>query len=134
MALKYVPSPKLILLCDYSKGGFIAPEMVKKRPAIVVSPRLPHRNNLATIVPLSTKSPRCNLPYVVKLELDSLLPYPFNHNIVWAKCDMVASVSLDRLDLFRIGRDQTGKRKYIKPILNDSDFNRVKSAIINIFG
>ncbi len=134
MAIKYVPHPKLILLCDYSKGGFIAPEMIKKRPAIVISPRLPHRDNLCSVIPLSTKEPNRNLKYVVCLEFDQLLPSPFNHQTVWAKCDMVATVSLERLSLFQTKRDQTGKRRYIKPKLEEQDFARIKLAMHHAFG
>src|SRR5215217_2612804 len=51
MALTYSVGPGTILRCDYSRGGFQEPEMVKARPAVVLSPRLPHRDSLCTIVP-----------------------------------------------------------------------------------
>ena len=41
MALKFNPKPGMILLCDYS--GFKVPEMVKRRPAVVILPR--HRSS-----------------------------------------------------------------------------------------
>jgi uncharacterized protein YifN (PemK superfamily) len=46
MGIKYPVGIGTILLCDYSRGGFQPPEMVKKRPAVVISPRLPHRDGL----------------------------------------------------------------------------------------
>ncbi|MFK5216451.1 type II toxin-antitoxin system PemK/MazF family toxin [Glaesserella parasuis] len=54
MALKYQPKEKAVVMCDFS--GFIAPEMVKTRPVVVISK---HKKNseLVTIVPLSTTKP-----------------------------------------------------------------------------
>ncbi|WP_210210156.1 type II toxin-antitoxin system PemK/MazF family toxin [Rhodopseudomonas palustris] len=56
MTLKFHPEPGTILICDYSTG-FKAPEMVKKRPVVTVSPRLKRRDGLVTVVPLSTSRP-----------------------------------------------------------------------------
>lgn len=134
MGLKYVPSPRTILLCDYSKGGFVPPEMVKKRPAIVISPRLPHRNNLCAVVPLSTTAPIKELSYVVELELEQPLPHPFDNQTVWVKCDMLATVSLDRLHMFQTKRQANGRRKYIQPKLATDDFEAIKSGILKALG
>lgn len=41
------------------------------------------------------------------------------------KCDMVAAVSFERLDLFRTDRDRQGKRKFLTIKLADADFERV---------
>jgi uncharacterized protein YifN (PemK superfamily) len=104
--------------------------MVKPRPAIVISPRLPYRDGLCAVVPLSTTPPlKDDLKYVVKLEIEAL-PTPYDQTIVWAKCDMIATVSFSRLDLFRTGRDQTGRRKYLHPKLSDDDFERVKADVL----
>ena len=46
MGISYPVGPGTILRCDYSRGGFQPPEMVKARPAVVISPRLPHRAGL----------------------------------------------------------------------------------------
>ena len=45
----------MLLYCDFSTG-FQPPEMVKRRPVVLISPR---RKNaaLCTVVPLSTKEP-----------------------------------------------------------------------------
>jgi hypothetical protein len=40
MGINYPVGIGTILLCDYSRGGFQPPEMVKKRPAAAISPRL----------------------------------------------------------------------------------------------
>lgn len=104
--------------------------MVKKRPAIVVSPRLPHRDNLCSVVPISLTAPTNDVPYVVKIELEDPLPRPFDSPVAWVKCDLVATVSFERLDLFRTGRDQEGKRKYLNRKLSEEDFERVKEGIL----
>jgi mRNA interferase MazF len=48
------PVPGTIVRVDLSQG-FREPEMCKRRPAVVLSPPLPGRNFLCTIVPFSTK-------------------------------------------------------------------------------
>ncbi|XBQ16598.1 MAG: type II toxin-antitoxin system PemK/MazF family toxin [Oceanicaulis sp.] len=133
MAIKFPPKPGLLLLCDYSLGGFRPPEMVKRRPAIVLSPRLRHRENLVAVVPLSESPPARDLNYVVGIELHFDLP-SFPGKLKWAKCDMVATVGFFRLDLFRTARMPSGKRKYLQPILPAKDLERVKSGVRSALG
>ena len=56
MALTFHPKPGTILMCDFS-AGFKAPEMVKVRPVIVVSPKRKHCSGLCTVVAISTVTP-----------------------------------------------------------------------------
>ena len=116
-------------------GGFRPPEMVKRRPAVVITGRLPRRNNLHTVVPLSgTPSDERNL-YHCRLELPAPLPEPFGETIWWVKADMIATVSLDRLDLFRTGRDQHGRRKYRTNLrVSEDHFALIKTAICHALG
>ena len=48
---------------------------------------------------------------------------------MWVKCAMVATVAFARLDLFRTGRDEHGKRKFLQPKLFVHDFDRVRAGI-----
>ena len=121
MALRYPVSAGTILLCDYNTG-FREPEMVKRRPVIVMTPRLPYRDGLCSVIPLSQSGPKRDIQYQCKIALTTPLPDPFPYSIFWAKADMLATVSFQRLDLFRTARDQTGKRKYIHPKLGNADF------------
>lgn len=130
MSLKFYPAPGTLLLCDYGLGGFIVPEMVKRRPAVVVSPRLPHRETLCAVVPLSTTAPERPTAYAVEINMPHLLPAPFDAPICWAKCDMIATVSVERLDLFRTGRDHTGKRQYLTARLPAADMERIRIGIL----
>ena len=106
MPLTFHPGPGAILICDFSTG-FRAPEMVKVRPVIVVSPRR-RVGHLATIVPLSSTPPAPREPWHYPLPpgVD-----PPARCTIWAKCDMVATVALDRLDRVKL-RDKTGARSY----------------------
>jgi mRNA interferase MazF len=134
MPILYSLGPGTIVRCDYSRGGFQPPEMVKPRPAIVISPRLPYREGLCTVVPISGSHSGKELDYVVRLEFDPPLPDPFNYRVAWAKCDMIATVGFQRLDMFRTARDQSGKRKYLKPKLNEQDYRRVQLGVLYALG
>jgi len=128
MPIQYDLPPRTVLLCDYSKGGFREPEMVKRRPVVIVSPRLRHRSGLVTVVPLSTTAPARIADHHCQITL--LQPLPgFPALSCWAKADMVATVGFDRLDMFRTDRDQTGKRKYLMPQVSPDDFARIKDCI-----
>lgn len=111
MALRYLPSPGAVLRCDFS--GFKPPEMVKPRPVVVISTR-PERTNKRTciVVALSTSAPE---PVERHHECIALpgehLPKDLQRDC-WVKGDMVYSVALDRLDLYRLEKETSGKRVY----------------------
>jgi mRNA interferase MazF len=134
MAISLPVGPGTVLLCDYSRGGFQAPEMTKRRPAIVISPRLAHRDGLCTVVPISSDPGGHEVKYVVRLEFEPSLPEPYGYTVAWAKCDMLATVSFNRLDLFRTKRDQYGKRKYLHPKISDEDLVRVRVGVLFALG
>ena len=90
----YFPRPGDVLICDYSTG-FIAPEMVKRRPVVVVSGRERHGRKLCTVVPLSTTDP---VPVEAWHHCLPVAIPGWNAAMCWAKCDMLATVSFDRLD------------------------------------
>lgn len=96
MALPYFPRRGEVLVCDFDTG-FQPPEMVKKRPVVVVSRKDSHNRKLCTVVPFSTTAPNPvhnwhhPLPHVQVPGLQAM-------NTMWAKCDMVVTVSFDRLN------------------------------------
>jgi len=130
MAIQFPVAPGTILLCDYDRGGFQPPEMVKRRLAVVISPRLAHRDGLSSVVPLSTTPPHKPVAYGLEIELPGALPPPFDDPVMWAKCDMVSCVSHARLDLIRGGRTDTGQRKYIKPRLASDVFEALQTSVL----
>lgn len=130
MALMYYPPAGEILLCDFSTG-FIAPEMVKLRPVVVVSPRLRRRNELVGVVPLSTTPPPQVESYHYQLTLAQPLPKPFDNPVMWAKCDMVATVARARLDRFKAGRSgHGGARKYVVGNVSPTQLKAIRAAML----
>ncbi|MEN5181742.1 type II toxin-antitoxin system PemK/MazF family toxin [Comamonas testosteroni] len=96
MALRFQPAPGTILHCDFK--GYIIPEIVKQRQVIVL---WKHKTTakLVYVVPLSTTPPH---EPTLAVEL-AKLPIP-RHNQdpdtkIWVKCDLVYTVSTDRLSL-----------------------------------
>ena len=108
--------------------------MVKRRPAVVISPRLPHRDGLCSLVPLSLSDPLHDVPYQVKVSFDRELPPPWGGQERWAKADMLATVSFDRLDLFRTDRDQYGQRKYLQIKVIPDHLRLIRKAVLHALG
>ncbi len=130
MPLSYYPSPGEIVLCDYATG-FIPPEMVKLRPVVIVSPRLRKRGDLVAVVPLSTTAPNPAEPHHCSLVLAVPLPRPFDSPQMWAKCDMVATVALSRLDRFRDGRVPGGNaRRYTTGKVSAAQLIDIRKSIL----
>lgn len=113
-------------MCNFS--GFKAPEMVKVRPVIIVSPRLPNRSQIVTVVPISLTPPTHDLPFVVKLS-KNYHPLESDDLPCWAKCDMVMNLSKDRLNGFKVGR-----RKWANPQATGDDLYAVKHGVIHGLG
>ena len=105
MALAFHPKVGTVVICDYH--GFKVPEMVKRRLAVVVSPRLRKRDGLCTVVPLSTLDPNPVEAWHYQVTLPREVPEPFEGLVKWAKCDMLATVGFHRLILpHQRGEDQ----------------------------
>ena len=102
--------------------------MIKRRPVVVISPRLRHRTGLVSVVPLSRTAPDRPSDHQCQVAMPYTLP-GFPAMTCWAKADMLATVSFERLDMFRTDRDQFGKRKYLSPKLSDEDFAKIKESI-----
>ena len=134
MPLAYYPSAGEIVFCDYG-NGFIVPEMVKPRPVVIVSPRLRRRGDLVAVVPLSTTPPKPVEPHHCSFTLAVPLPKPFEAPQMWAKCDMVATVALSRLDRFRDGRaGGGGGRRYRTGKVDDNQLAEIRKAILHGLG
>ena len=132
MALKFHPELGTILMCDFGTG-FKAPEMVKKRPVIVVSPKLKRRSGLCTVIAISTAHPNPVEDCHYKLP-STCLPETkfFRDKESWVKGDMIYRVSFERLDLIRLDKDpQTGKRQYFKQGLSDEQMKEVFSCLLH---
>lgn len=96
MALRFQPAPGTILNCDFA--GYVVPEIVKSRQVVVI---WKHKTNarLVYVVPLSTTPPHTP-PLAVELPCLPL-PRPGQDpdTRIWVKCDMIYTVSTERLSL-----------------------------------
>lgn len=111
-------------MCDFA--GYVLPEMVKVRPVVVIA-RNRRNRRLVTVVPLSTTAPDAPDAHHPALSAN---PLPGRERIAClAKCDMVATVSLARLDRFR-----TERRLYVTPLLPAPDFQAIKRAVASALG
>lgn len=120
----YFPRPGDVLICDYSTG-FIEPEMVKHRPVVVVSGRERHGRRLCTIVPLSTTDPA--KPEAWHYRMSVQIP-SWATGICWAKCDMLSTVSFDRLDKPH-SKTRSG-RQYHTVRISPLDLAAIRKAVL----
>ena len=100
--------------------------MIKTRPVVVISPRRRSSPRICTIVPLSTTAPNPVEPFHHRMNPQSL-PVSFRKQDSWAKCDMLYTMALDRLDRvkLRIG----GRRAYRAPQVLVEDLDAIRRGI-----
>jgi uncharacterized protein YifN (PemK superfamily) len=121
------PAPGTIVRVDLSQG-FKPPEMVKRRPVVVLSPPIKGRQQLCTVVPLSTSAPKIIMPHHMELFFDPPLPDPFRSPSAWLKGDIVLTVAFHRLRLL-FDRKQEGQRAYDVRVLSADVFEQVKECV-----
>jgi mRNA interferase MazF len=129
--IQFHPKQGTILICNFDPG-FKQPEMVKRRPVIVISPQISACADLCTVVPISTEPPRKIMPY--HYEIDIVLPPPWNIGPNWVKGDMVYAVAFDRLELIRSGRGEDNRRRYSRVELPCHQFNEVRKCVLHALG
>lgn len=127
MSLSFHPKQGTIVICDFV--GLISPEMVKRRPVVIVSPRFRGRDQLCTVVPLSKTPPEPEMPYHYKLYVNPTLPAPYAAPYHWVKGDMLYTLSLARLDLPFDGKTSSGKRNYITRVISPIDLLSIQQCI-----
>ena len=119
--LLFQPKPGSVIYCDYA--GFVAPEMIKKRPAIAVS-KHKHNSKLVSVVPISTTEPDPVLEYHIEMEKEFCTLHLAGKKS-WIKCDMINVICLDRLNLLR--NKESGERS--APNIGQKILVRIKEAI-----
>lgn len=123
MALKFQPQVGTVLMCDFA--GSVDPEMVKVRPVVILA-RNRTNKDLVTVVPLSTTKPFALQDCHYELPLN---PLPGKQTTTcWAKCDMISTVSIARLD--RVKTRTVKGREYVTPKLSDADFEAIRQAVV----
>lgn len=111
-----------VLKCNFS--GFQPPEINKIRPVIIISPRLPKREHLVAVVPISTTPPRHNLPFTVRLS-KNYHPRESDDLPCWAQCDIVMNIAPSRLDRFYVD-----KGIWVSAKLSSHDLQAVRHAVL----
>jgi uncharacterized protein YifN (PemK superfamily) len=133
-----VPKPGDVYICDFA--GYVAPEIVKLRRVVIVSP--PNAGaRLALVVPVSTTPPRFVTPVQVKLPGGSVYRCFFGAEEVWVKADLLAHVRFDRLDRVRIplvddaGTPIPRKYEYLSTVsLSAAHLREVRQAVLHALG
>ena len=133
MAINEHPYTGTILMCDFNTG-FAEPEMVKRRPVVVISPKIAARPGLCTIVALSNRQPVPKMPYHCQIDIDPPLPDGFNSTGVWVKGDMIYAVAYNRLDFIRTGRTENGKRTYYYKPLTPENLKKIRECVLKGLG
>jgi uncharacterized protein YifN (PemK superfamily) len=130
MALPYFPRRGEVLICDFDTG-FQPPEMVKKRPVVVLSLKESHSRKLCTVVPFSTTAPMSARAWhhpLTHVKIPGLQPA----GPMWAKCDMLATVGFDRLNKPYL-KTRHG-RSYQELILDPVDMRAIEHCICAYLG
>lgn len=131
MALPFFPPPGQIVICDFD--GLKEPEIVKRRPAIVISPRKRGGPQLCTVVPISTTDPVPELPHHYRLDIAPSLPPPYSEQSVWVKCDMIYTVGHHRLNL-PFYKDASGRRQFVNQYVNQDDLEAIQRCVLTALG
>lgn len=127
MTVETHPLPGTIVRVDLNEG-FRPPEMCKRRPCIVLSPPLPDRPQLCTVVPLSTTAPKRVHAHHMKIQFAPCLPPPYDSPEMWVKGDIVLTVAFHRLRLL-FTRKVDGRRVYDIRVLEPQVFQSVKARV-----
>lgn len=99
--------------------------MVKKRQVVVISPRSTHARKLCTVIPLSTTAPTPANDWHYLLKSNPVLTEA--HKEVWAKCDMLYTVSFERLD--KLHRKTRKGREYYAPKIDPADMQGIMKGV-----
>lgn len=134
MGIKEHPLQGSIVTVDYSKGGFVEPEMMKRRLAVVLTPKITSRPLLCTVVPLSLTEPDKVMPYHKQIDIPFEMPKEWGNQPRWIKGDMVNAVGFHRIDLLRLGKDNGGKRIYQMQSLPQAMLTVVRTCVLHGLG
>ncbi len=113
-------------MCDY-RTGFVPPEMVKRRPVVVVSPTSGRRLGPYVVVPLSTTAPRVVELFHVRIPAGRYLFFRSSLD-VWAKCDVLAAVAPVRLDRLR------SNGRWSAPKIDSGDLRSIQRGVLHALG
>ncbi|MFN4039062.1 MAG: type II toxin-antitoxin system PemK/MazF family toxin [Erythrobacter sp.] len=122
-----------MVVCNY-ETGFKPPEMVKRRLAVVISPKLKNRNELCTVVPLSTSSPDPVEGYHCLIVLPQEPPHPYEGREKWVKADMLATVAYSRLTLPFHKAERNRPRRSVQMRIQGEQFEQIMTCVRRALG
>ena len=136
--MEFVPERGRVIWVDFAlKGTPVGQEMTKRRPCVVVQNNAMRRGELVTVVPISTVPPEKEEPFVHKMHHLSFVAWPQGSGRQglgrWAKCDYVATVSLDRCTLPSV-KKRFQKRKTFRVIVGTEDMGAIERGILWALG
>lgn len=123
--IKHTPSPGRVVMCDFNY--LRKPEMQKERRAIVISPRGKSDYGRCAVVPVTKKPSYDGGEFYFEFAPGS---YPFFHrdDPVWAVCDHIYVVSLERLWKVNI------VKKPELPSISDEELRSIRSLVGTALG
>lgn len=127
-AITFSPTEGTVLVCDFSIG-FRPPEMIEKRPCVVISRERSNRG-LCVVVPISSTQSRDPRAIAVAITTEK---YPFLRKDSWAKCHAPSTVSITRLSMMRDA--QTGRGLDTRDTMLDAtDLAAVRLGVARFIG
>lgn len=117
------------LCADKTIIANVRPEIGKIRPVIVVYAH--KRLRLALVVPFTTQAPLRDVPFTVFIS-QGAMPGILAKKECWALCDMLKTVSLDRLHKPFCGKKNLSVN-YKATTLDSVKFAEIRSAAKSIF-
>ena len=121
MAISFHPKQGMVLFCNFDTG-FIPPEMVKLRRVAIISPYQLNKRGICTVVPFSTSAPDAVMDFHHCIPAGRYV-FLSQTSDVWVKGDMLATISLSRLDRIRVGHN------FLSPSLSEADFKAVQQCV-----
>ena len=105
--------------------------MVQRRLCVVISPKLKRRDNLVTVVPLSESTPTSVEDWHHSIAIQSKA---WGDGPRWVKCDMIATVSYDRLSRPYYRHSVTKTRLFEKLCVAQEDLKIIREKISAALG
>lgn len=132
MGLSYHPKPGTIVMCDFTTG-FSRPEMVKRRPVLIISPKMKRGSDLCTVVAISSAAPEPVEKWHYQLPKPSMPQRKtFQRRTSWVKADMIYRVSFDRLNRIQLDRKKgSSKRAYFDQRLGREQMADIYGCVLH---
>lgn len=74
------------------------------------------------------------MSYHCQIDLRPKLPPPWQSDDIWVKGDMINTVGFHRLNLVRLGKDETGKRVYLLEPLSQDVITKIRHCVLQAVG